>query len=72
MIIIDNSVISFVGNMDNGIYIPTFNGDPDDKELLPIINFLKEIADVDDVRPYVSEFAGVQRLYNEHKITNVQ
>jgi len=66
MIIIDNSVICFAENLDNGIYVPTFEGDPNDRELLPIINFLKEIHDVDDVRPYVREFAGIQKLFFEH------
>jgi len=66
MIIIDNSVISFAENLDNGIYVPTFEGDPNDRELLPIIDFLKEIHDVDDVRPYVKEFAGIQNLFFEH------
>jgi hypothetical protein len=62
MVIVDNSVISFAGNLDNGMYVPTFEGDPNDRELLPIISFLKEIHDVDDVRSLVRDFAGIQKL----------
>jgi len=67
IIILDNSVISFSEQLDNGIYIPTFEGNPNDNELLKIIDFLKEIAEVKDIRPYVSEFSGIKKLYEEYK-----
>lgn len=67
IIILENSIISFAANLDNGIYIPSYEGDSADQELLPIIDFLKEIADVDDVRPYVKEFAGVNKLFTDYK-----
>lgn len=67
MVIVDNSVISFAGNLDNGIYVPTYEGDPNDRELLPIIDFLKEIHSVDDVRPYVREFAGISDLLSVYR-----
>ena len=58
IIIIDNSILSFAWNMDNGIYIPTYQGDCEDCELLKISEFLKRIVNVDDVRPYIKEFSG--------------
>ena len=67
IVILDNSVISFAGQPDNGIYIPTYEGEEEDKELLKILDFLKNIAGVDDVRPYVSEFAGIKKLLAEYQ-----
>lgn len=67
MVIVDNSVLSFASNLDNGIYVPTFKGDPKDNFLLPVIDFLVQIAHVDDVRPYVRKFAGIGKLLDEYK-----
>ncbi len=67
IIILDNTVMSFASQLSNGIYVPTFEGDATDTELLPIIDFLKSIAGVDDVRPYVKEFAGIEKLFAEYK-----
>ena len=67
MIIVDNSVISFSGNIDNGIYVPTYEGDQNDRELLIIMIFLEQIATVEVVRPYVNEFAEINNLYNLYK-----
>jgi TFIIF-interacting CTD phosphatase-like protein len=67
IVILENSVISFATNLDNGIYIPSYEDDHTDQELLPIIDFLKNITDVDDVRLYVREFAGVCKLFSDYK-----
>ena len=67
IVIVDNSVVSFAGQLDNGIYIPTYTGDTDDKELVTIAEFLKAIVETRDVRPYVSEFAGIKDLLAEFK-----
>ena len=64
LIVLDNSILSFAAQLDNGIYIPPFLGDAEDRELKPVTNFLKAIADVPDVRPYVAKFAGIQQLLN--------
>ena len=63
MIIVDNLVISFAAQMDNGIYIPAYTGQESDNELDTVGKFLADIAEVDDVRPYVKRFAGIVDLY---------
>lgn len=43
MIIVDNSILSFAFNLDNGVPINSFNGtEVEDKELLYLISFLEE------------------------------
>eukprot|EP00826_Nyctotherus_ovalis_P013315 TRINITY_DN1357_c0_g1_i15.p1 TRINITY_DN1357_c0_g1~~TRINITY_DN1357_c0_g1_i15.p1 ORF type:complete len:406 (+),score=55.97 TRINITY_DN1357_c0_g1_i15:246-1463(+) len=67
IVILENSVVSFAANLDNGIYVPSYEGGNEDEALLPIIDFLKEIANVGDVRPYVKEFAGITKLFADYK-----
>ena len=64
IIIIDNMVSSFAAQLGNGIYIPPYIDQEQDNELKTISNFLIKIADVEDVRPFVSKFSGIPRLYN--------
>lgn len=43
MIIVDNSILSFAFDLDNGVPINAFMGyETDDKELLYLISFLEE------------------------------
>ena len=65
MIIVDNLVMSFAAQMDNGIYIPAYTGQETDHELKTVGKFLADIVEVDDVRPYVKRFAGVVELYEK-------
>ena len=67
LVILDNSILSFATNIENGIYIPSYDGNPKDSELLKIIDFLIKIADVTDVRSYVKQFAGIKNLFEEFK-----
>lgn len=56
MIIVDNSIVSFAFDLDNGVPINSYMGtEEDDKELLFLFSFLKECAAVSDVRPKIRE-----------------
>jgi len=51
MLIVDNSIMSFAFDLDNGVPINSFLGtEQDDKELLFLYSFLEELAAVEDVR----------------------
>ena len=54
-IILDNSIISFMSQMDNGIPIVSYYGDSFDKELLALLPFLKKLSLSDDVRVNLRE-----------------
>jgi len=51
MIIVDNSIMSFAFDLDNGVPINSYMGtETDDKELLFLFSFLEECAKSKDVR----------------------
>lgn len=58
MIIVDNSIMSFAFDLDNGVPINSYMGtEEDDRELLFLFSFLEEVAEVPDVRvPIASSF----------------
>jgi CTD small phosphatase-like protein 2 len=45
MVIVDNSIISFLFNMSNGVPIHSFTGDRGDEELMYMVSYLEEIYD---------------------------
>ena len=56
MIIVDNSILSFAFDLDNGVPINAFMGtENDDKELLFLISFLEEASYIEDVRKHISD-----------------
>jgi len=56
MIIVDNSILSFAFDLDNGVPINSFMGhEPDDKELLYLYSFLEEAAESPDVRKNIAD-----------------
>lgn len=51
MVIVDNSIVSFAFDLDNGVPINSYMGtEEDDRELLFLFSFLQEISLVPDVR----------------------
>lgn len=50
VIIVDNSLLSFAFQLDNGIPILPFYDNKDDKEFLSLVNYLNFLAKLDDVR----------------------
>jgi TFIIF-interacting CTD phosphatase-like protein len=56
MLIVDNSIMSFAFDLDNGVPINSFIGtETDDKELLFLYSFLEELATADDVRVQIRD-----------------
>lgn len=56
MIIVDNSILAFAFDLDNGVPINSFMGtEEDDRELLFLYSFLEECAGTKDVRVPIKE-----------------
>ncbi len=65
MIIVDNSILSFAFDLDNGVPIQSFMGtETEDKELLFLMSFLEESAFHEDVRKAISESFKLTFLKN--------
>lgn len=56
IIIVDNSIVSFAFDLDNGVPINSYEGtEEDDRELLFLISFLEEAFYAEDVRTHISK-----------------
>lgn len=66
-IIIDNSVVSFMGQLDNGIPITSFVGDKDDSHVYSVCNLLNELHNQDDVRPILRDRYCLSKLLLKYK-----
>jgi CTD small phosphatase-like protein 2 len=65
IVIVDNSIMSFAFDLDNGVPIQSFMGDEEaDKELLFLISFLEETFYTLDVRPSIREAFKLSYIKN--------
>jgi TFIIF-interacting CTD phosphatase-like protein len=65
IVIVDNSIMSFAFDLDNGVPIQSFMGnEEEDKELLFLISFLEEAFYTQDVRPSIREAFKLSYLKN--------
>jgi len=53
IIIVDNSIISFAFNIDNGVPISAYMRQEKDEELLYLVSFLEEIYSYPDMREHI-------------------
>ena len=65
LIIVDNLAHSFGLQINNGFPIITWTGDPEDKELMNLSDYLISAAFVDDVRKFNKENLKLDRLVEE-------
>ena len=56
LVLIDNAVYSFILNLENGIPIIPYYNNKKDIELLKLRDFLMNLKEVEDVRPYILNY----------------
>lgn len=62
MIIIDNCVYSFSYQLDNGIPCINFRDDPEDDQLLKLVDYMPILADRSDVRSRIKSLFKLSEL----------
>ena len=69
IIIVDNSIVSFKENFDNGIYVSTFSGDSTDRELIKLCDLLKSkmMLYAEDVRTIIKKEIPLSNMYKIYK-----
>lgn len=72
MIIVDNSIISFAFNLDNGIPIKAFVGEKNDDELLFMVTFLEEVFTKPDCRKFVGPTFKLKELSERYSAQGIK
>jgi carboxy-terminal domain RNA polymerase II polypeptide A small phosphatase len=60
IIIIDNSAASYLFHPENAIPIESWFDDPNDRDLMELVPFLKDLAKAPDVRTLIRQQYNVQ------------
>lgn len=55
IILVDNSIVSFAFNLDNGVPISGFVRQKNDEEFLYLVSYLEEIYSFPDVREHIAK-----------------
>ena len=63
---VDNSIISFAYQMDNGIPIKAYMRQENDEELLYMVTFLEEMFSFADVRTHINKTFCLIDLMHKH------
>ena len=66
-VLVDNSPHAYGFQIDNGIPIESWFDDDNDTELLKLVGFLRQLANVDDVRPIVHDHFKTYQLVSNAK-----
>lgn len=64
IVLVDNAVVSFAYQIDNGIPILPFYEDKEDTEFLVLMELMDELYNVDDCRDYVSRAFKIREIMN--------
>ena len=66
IVLVDNSIISFAYQMDNGIPIKEYVRDDKDEEMLYMVTFLEELCGMNDIRDHLRKNFCLKKLQDKH------
>jgi len=66
IIIVDNAAYSFAYQLDNGIPIISWHNDMDDRELYKLIEYLRSLARIEDIRVANRQTFHLDSFYNDY------
>ena len=55
IVLVDNSIVSFAFNLDNGVPVAAFERQKNDEELLYLVSYLEEIYSFPDLRVQIEQ-----------------
>ena len=63
IVIVDNSIVSFFNQLNNGIHVSTYFGDINDTVLLSLLPFLQALAATDNIQTELRKTIGLPDKY---------
>jgi CTD small phosphatase-like protein 2 len=66
IILVDNSIVSFAFNLDNGVPISAFVRQPHDEEFLYLVSYLEEVYSFPDVRDHIAKTFKLRAQMEKH------
>lgn len=66
MVIVDNSIVCFAKQLNNGIYVPSYFGRSGDNILQAVAKLLKEIAMCENITEELAKRLGLSALYDNY------
>lgn len=66
VVLVDNSIVSFAFNLDNGVPISAFIRQKHDEELLYLVSYLEEVYSYPDVREQIGKTFQLQEQMKKH------
>jgi CTD small phosphatase-like protein 2 len=66
IILVDNSIVSFAFNLDNGVPISAFTRQKHDEELLYLVSYLEEVFSFPDVREQIGKTFQLREQMKKH------
>ena len=66
IILVDNSIVSFAFNLDNGVPISAFTRQAQDEELLYLVSYLEEVFSYPDVREQIARTFKLREQMEKH------
>ena len=66
LIIVDNAAYSFAYQLDNGIPIVSWHDDPYDRELFNLMDYIKALSAVDDIRDVNEQTFHLRTFYDDY------
>lgn len=66
----DNSIICFSDQLNNGIHVPSYFGQNEEDCLLSTLDLLKNIAYTDNVQEELKKRLQIKNLYEEYLVNN--
>jgi TFIIF-interacting CTD phosphatase-like protein len=66
VILVDNIIVSFAFNLDNGVPIAVYTRQPQDEELLYLVSYLEEVYSYPDVREQIARTFKLREQMDKH------